>query len=161
TMAKLYGAQRMVLQAIADIQRNSGAYIEDTRLAGATKIALADVRDWLETLASDDYINLARTQDGLSASIEAKGRLELGLHAPFDEPRNRPFRRDKKVRRVFSDPIVHYVNICILFVLLPYAGAYEDLRLVRLVRETQNSRISYPVKFKNIVFASEDDMSIY
>ena len=54
-------------------------FIEDNRLAQATRIALGDVRNWLETLDSDEYINLARTEVGLSASITAKGRLVLGV----------------------------------------------------------------------------------
>ena len=44
-MAKLFGAQRMVLQAILDAEGESSAFIEDTKVAQATQISLRDVRD--------------------------------------------------------------------------------------------------------------------
>jgi hypothetical protein len=81
-MPKLYGAQRMVLQALLDAAGNSASFIEDSRLAQATRIAIGDMRNWLETLEGDDYINLARTETGFSASLTAKGRLALGLLPP-------------------------------------------------------------------------------
>ncbi len=78
-MARLYGAQRMVLQALLDAVGETASFVEDSRIAQATKIALTDMRNWLETLEGDEYINLARTEAGLSAAITAKGRLVLGL----------------------------------------------------------------------------------
>ena len=36
-MARLFGAQRMVLQAIQDAQGESQAFIEDSRIAQATR----------------------------------------------------------------------------------------------------------------------------
>ena len=83
TMAKLIGAQPMVLQAILDSQGDSLGYIEDGRIAKTTGIALKDVRYWLETLEAEDLIQVARTEAGLSASINAKGRLALGQFRPF------------------------------------------------------------------------------
>ena len=86
-MAKLYGAQRMVLQALLDSQGQTPGFIEDNTIAQVTTIALGDVRNWLETLEGDEYINLARTESGLSASITAKGRLVLG---PVLPPASKP-----------------------------------------------------------------------
>ena len=82
-MAKLYGAQRMVLQAIQNIQEDSGDYIEDARLAQVTQIRLEDMRNWLFTLDTHDYVDVVLTTNGFSASITPKGRLVLGLLRPF------------------------------------------------------------------------------
>jgi hypothetical protein len=82
-MPKLYGAQRLVLQKILDAQGDSSAFIEDSRIAQTTKIALRDTRDWLLTLDHDEYVDLALTQNGLRAAVTAKGRLALSLYRPF------------------------------------------------------------------------------
>ncbi len=65
----------MVLQAILDAQGEPQNYVEDFRIAQSTRIALNDVRHWLETLAFEGYVEVARTEVGLSASITALGRL--------------------------------------------------------------------------------------
>jgi hypothetical protein len=82
-MSRLYGAQRLVLQAILDAQGESQAFVEDSRIVQATKIALRDTRDWLLTLDHDEYIDLALTENGLRAVVTAKGRLALGLYRSF------------------------------------------------------------------------------
>lgn len=82
-MAKLYGAQRLVLQTILDAQGDSQSFVEDSRIAQTTTISLQDVRDWLFTLDLHDYVDLALTVNGFSASVTAKGRLALGLYRPF------------------------------------------------------------------------------
>jgi len=81
-MAKFYGAQRMVLQAILDAQGDTTNYIEDSRLAQTTRLRLDDLRNWLETLEGDEYINLVRTQDGFSASITSKFKFRRFQGAP-------------------------------------------------------------------------------
>ena len=91
-MAKLIGAQRMVLQAILDASGNVTSFVEDSRIARTSRIALKDVRDWLETLEGDEYVEIARTEAGLSASITAKGRLALGQYRPFSSTPRLPFR---------------------------------------------------------------------
>ena len=80
---RLFGAQRLVLQAILDAQGETSAFIEDARIAQATQIALRDMRDWFLTLDQDEYVDLALTEGGLKASVTAKGRLALGLYRPF------------------------------------------------------------------------------
>ena len=85
-MARLFGAQRMVLQAIHDAQGESQAFIEDNRISQATRISLRDMRDWFLTLDNDELVDLALTENGLSASVTAKGRLALGLYRPFPTP---------------------------------------------------------------------------
>jgi len=76
----------MVLQAILDAQGDSQVFVEDHRIAETTHIALQDVRHWLETLAGNRYIDVARITAGLSASIRAEGRLALGQFRPFPTP---------------------------------------------------------------------------
>ena len=85
-MARLFDAQRLVLQSIQDAQGESQSFIEDTRICQATKISLRDMRDWLLTLDNDEYADLALTESGMSASVTAKGRLALGLYRPFPTP---------------------------------------------------------------------------
>src|SRR3954462_8468951 len=82
-MARLFGAQRMVLQTIQDAQGESQAFIEDAKVAQVTQIALRDMRDWFLTLDQDGYVDLALTEGGLQASVTPQGRLALGLYRPF------------------------------------------------------------------------------
>ena len=85
-MARLYGGQRFVLLAILDAQGDTQGFVEDTRIAQVTRIALKDVRDWFLTLDQDEYVDLALTGGGLNANITPKGRLALGLYRPFPTP---------------------------------------------------------------------------
>lgn len=82
-MARLIGAQRMVLQAIVDLPKDAAGYVKDSQLAENTKIAISDVRDWIETLEGEGYVEVARTGAGLSASITAQGKLVLRQFQPF------------------------------------------------------------------------------
>ena len=82
-MAKLIGAQPMVLQAILDAQRETQNYIEDSQIAQSTRIALNNVRHWLETIEREGYVEVARTEVGLSASITALGSLALEQFRTF------------------------------------------------------------------------------
>jgi hypothetical protein len=85
-MARLFGAQRMVLQAISAAQGDAPSFIEDSRIAQMTKISLRDMRDWFLTLDQDELVDLALTESGMSASVTARGRLALGLYKPFPTP---------------------------------------------------------------------------
>jgi TIR domain len=82
-MARLIGAQRMVLQAIVDLPKDAAENVTDAQIVQASKIALDDVRNWLETLEGDGNVNVVRTTAGLSASITAHGKLALGQYRPF------------------------------------------------------------------------------
>jgi hypothetical protein len=70
-MAKLFGAQRLVLQAIQDSPKGASSFVTDTQVARSTRIALKGVRDWFETLEGEEYVEVARTETGLCASITA------------------------------------------------------------------------------------------
>jgi hypothetical protein len=76
-MAKLFGAQRMVLQAINDSPKDAAGYVADTQVAQSTQIALKDVQDWFKTLEAKGLIDIARTRAGLKGLIKAEGRLVL------------------------------------------------------------------------------------
>jgi putative methionine-R-sulfoxide reductase with GAF domain len=82
-MAKLFGAQKLVLQAIHDSPKDEAGFVIDTQVAQATSITLNDVRDWIETLEGEGHVEVARTTTGLSTSITAKGRLALGQYKKF------------------------------------------------------------------------------
>ena len=69
-MAKLIGAQQMVLQAILELPKDSSGFSTDAQIAQNTHISLEDVRNWLETLEGEDYVNVARTEVGLRACEE-------------------------------------------------------------------------------------------
>ena len=82
-MPKLWGSQRKVLQAISDLPKDAADSVMDTQIAQATHIAIKDVRDWLETLEEEGYVEVARTEAGLSASVTANGRQALGQFRPY------------------------------------------------------------------------------
>src|SRR5436305_14769863 len=85
-MARLIGAQRLILQTISG-QADIHGFVDEMQLAEATQIALIDIKDWLETLESEEYVDVVRTETGLRASIKAKGRLVLSKYRPI--PSNR------------------------------------------------------------------------
>jgi hypothetical protein len=85
-MARLIGGQRLVLQAISELPKDSAGYVGDSQIAQKTRMAIGDVRDWLETLEGDGHVEVARASDGLRALIKAEGRLALGLYQPFKTP---------------------------------------------------------------------------
>jgi hypothetical protein len=82
-MAKLFGAQRMILQAVNDLPKEPSGYVADNQIALHTRIDPSDVRDWIETLEGEGFVEVARTRVGLSASVTAKGRLALGQSRPM------------------------------------------------------------------------------
>ena len=100
-VARLAGAQRLVLQAIVDAQAGSSDYVDEARLVQDTGIDGTDLRDWLQTLEEEGYIDVARTREGLSAAVTAKGRLTLGLFRPVS-PAHSPTaaRPDRTVRTI-------------------------------------------------------------
>ena len=80
---KLEGGERLVLKSLADLQGLSTAYVDDARLAVATKMLVEDVRDWLETLEGKGYVERTRLTDGFSAYVIAKGKQALRLTEPI------------------------------------------------------------------------------
>jgi hypothetical protein len=82
-MAKLFGAQRMVLRAILDLPKDASGFVTDRQISHDTRIALKEVKDWIETLDGEELVEVARTTEGLAASITAKGRIQLGLFEPI------------------------------------------------------------------------------
>jgi DNA-binding MarR family transcriptional regulator len=79
---KLEGGERRVLKSLLDLQGDSGDYVEDSRLAAATKMLVQDVRDWLETLEGKGFVERARGTEGFSAYITARGKQALRLTEP-------------------------------------------------------------------------------
>lgn len=85
-MAKLFGAQRMILKAIVDLPKDAADFVTDEQIARGTRIAIEDVRDWIETLVSEGYVDAVRTTTGLVVTIRATGRLALQQSLPFLTP---------------------------------------------------------------------------
>ena len=83
---KLEGGERLVLKSLADLQGLSTGYVDDARLAVATKMLVEDVRDWLETLEGKGFVERARGTDGFSAYVTAKGKQALRLTEPIPSP---------------------------------------------------------------------------
>jgi CHAT domain len=79
----LFGAQKMVLQAVLTAQESTDKPVKDAQIAQDTDIALTNVRDWFLTLMKDGYVDLVRTHTGYAASVNERGRLELELYKPF------------------------------------------------------------------------------
>ena len=84
---KLEGGERLVLKSLLDLQGDSGDYVEDSRLAAATRMFVQDVRDWLETLQGKGFVERSRGTEGFSAYITAKGKQELRLTEPISSPK--------------------------------------------------------------------------
>ena len=84
---KLEGGERLVLKSLADLQGDSTDYVDDSRLAAATKMLVDDVRDWLETLEGKGFIERTRLTDGFSAYVTAKGKQALRLTEPIPSPK--------------------------------------------------------------------------
>ena len=82
-MARLFGAQRMVLQSILNLPKDTLGFVTDGQIAQDTRIAPKAVKDWIETPDEEGLVEAARTTAGVSVSITAKGRLQLGLSEPI------------------------------------------------------------------------------
>src|SRR5271166_3968758 len=82
-MARLIGSQRRILRAILDIQGDSQNFVEDDRIYQSTLMDMVNIRDCLEALEDDEYVDVIRTEAGLVASITAKGRLTLNQYGSF------------------------------------------------------------------------------
>ena len=76
---KLDGSQRLILTKLQEIQGVGCDYTQDSRISHEISMPLSQVQDLLRTLADEDLISLARTNSGLGAFIQAKGRIEAGL----------------------------------------------------------------------------------
>jgi hypothetical protein len=76
-MKKFFDTQRMMLYVIQDSPKDSSGLVTDSYVAQSTRIALADVREWIETLWVEGWVDVIRTEDGLSVLITALGRLVL------------------------------------------------------------------------------------
>jgi DNA-binding MarR family transcriptional regulator len=84
---KLEGGERLVLKTLLDRQGDSTDYVDDARIAAATKMLVEDVRDWLETLEAKGFVERARGTDGFSAYVTAKGKQALRLTEPISSPK--------------------------------------------------------------------------
>ena len=73
---KLEGGERLVLKILRDLQGDSTDYVDDARLAVATKMLVEDVRDWLETLEGKGFVERTRlTMDSAPTSPPKASRL--------------------------------------------------------------------------------------
>lgn len=84
---KLEGGERLVLKSLLDLQVNTQEYVVDSHLAAATRMAIQDVRDWLETLEGKGFVERTRHIDGFSAYVTAKGKQALRLIEPISYPK--------------------------------------------------------------------------
>ena len=84
----LEGGERLVLTAVRNIQGDTTDYVDDARLAAATKMRVEDVRDWLETLEGKGFVERARGTEGFSAYITAKGKQALRFTEPVPTPKS-------------------------------------------------------------------------
>ena len=73
-MEQFQGSERLILQTIADSQKDSAGFVEDTQIAMASKVSIQDVRNWLETLESKGFVERAKQIGGFSAYVTAKGK---------------------------------------------------------------------------------------
>jgi DNA-binding MarR family transcriptional regulator len=92
---KLEGGEWLVLKSLLELQGDSINYVEDVRLVASTKMAVGDVRDWLETLEEKGYVERTRLAEGFRAYVTAKGRQALRLMEPI--PTLRPVAESAEV----------------------------------------------------------------
>jgi hypothetical protein len=59
------------------IQGDANHFVEDSRIADVTKLSLELVRDWLIRLSEHEMVAVAQTTRGISAFLEARGRIEI------------------------------------------------------------------------------------
>ena len=85
---KLEGSERLVLKTLRDLQGDSTDYVDDARLAAATKMFVQDVRDWLETLEGKGLVERARGTEGFSGYVTAKGKQALRMTEPSLNPKS-------------------------------------------------------------------------
>ena len=76
-MEQFQGSERLIVQTIVDSPKDSAGYVEDTRIAIASKISLQDVQNWLETLEGKGFVERAKRTEGFSAHLTAKGARAL------------------------------------------------------------------------------------
>ncbi len=74
---KLEGGERLVLKTLRALQGGSTDYVDDAKLAAATKMFVKDVRDWLETLEGKEYVERARGTADFSAYATTNFRPAL------------------------------------------------------------------------------------
>src|SRR5271166_2457060 len=86
---KLEGGEKLVLEILHDLQGDSTDYVDDARLALATKMLVEDVRLELETLEEKGFVERTLLTDGVSAYVTAKGKQALRLAEPIPSPKPR------------------------------------------------------------------------
>ena len=98
----LEGGERLVLKTLRDLQGDTGDYVDDARLAAATKMFVEDVRNWLATLEDKGFVGRARVTYGFSAYVTPMGKLELSKlelrrtePIPFTERLNNALREEE------------------------------------------------------------------
>jgi hypothetical protein len=85
-VSRLKAESRIVLQACHDsLQRDAAGFVADSELAEATGLNLSQVRDCLESLNGNSFVDLARVGESYRAMATAEGRLELRRPRPFAE----------------------------------------------------------------------------
>jgi hypothetical protein len=98
-MSTLYGAQRMILQAIRDLPKDSSGYVTNRQIADYTKIAIGDVDNWIGTLEAEGHVELARRETDISVLITPKGQLVLGPSPDHSESRHEQLESDSPTHR--------------------------------------------------------------
>ena len=86
-MPRLSGAPHMILQTVLSLSIETEGSVTDEQIARATNIPVSEVRDWVETLEGQGFLDVARTSFGLAVCTTASGRLALraagGLRPSF------------------------------------------------------------------------------
>jgi len=61
------------LQAILDLPKDTAGFVADKEIAQHTRIALKDVKDWIEGLDGDGLVEIAPTLNGQSG----EGKMDI------------------------------------------------------------------------------------
>jgi hypothetical protein len=95
-MAKPVGIHWIVLLAIGKAQGDQSSYIRDSEIAKNIAGNINDIRNSLELLETDGFVEIAKLEFGLVATITAQGRLAL---SQYD---TRPVRRPTELESTIS-----------------------------------------------------------
>src|SRR4051794_41621861 len=91
---KLEGGEKLLLKTLLDLQGEAGDYVDDARLAAATKMFVQDVRDWLETLEGKGLVGEAG-RSGRDMEVRVRDRRTAAdIHLETQEGRGQPRRDD-------------------------------------------------------------------
>ncbi len=120
-MLRLFGAPKLVLQAIRDSPKDAAGFVTDAQIAQSTQMVIGDVRDFIEILEGDELVDVVRREEDFSVAINARGRQALRRFRPME------YAAAKLGHSVIDFPcgttsVFFFLSCCLSLTLLTAAG---------------------------------------